>query len=238
MVNPLRPAIFLSSALLTAAYAGAASARPTAVVVSAMANIYGAGRADPPGGGILPPSVTLKHHDQCVTFTKVRGSLRHAKRAAPCPTVDRCITIDDNEAEHTHLNDPDGVGAYPPTSSNTGYKSISGIKAPFAGYLVGVFVDKHGPKGEAPPALDFTTGAGTAFTTLAPLLNQTFFIGDGLTGDDTGTLQTFTVPDKAATLYLGISDADGFNGSPGAYFDNVGEFKVDVETSKESCPTG
>jgi hypothetical protein len=129
------------------------------------------------------------------------------------------------------------VGAYPPTSSSTGYKSISGIKAPFAGYLVGVFVSKNGPKGPAPASLDFTTGTGTGFTTIAPELNQTFFIGDGLTGDDTGSLQTFTVPADAATLYLGISDADGFNGPPGAYGDNVGDFSVEVHTVRAACPT-
>jgi hypothetical protein len=215
-----------------------ALAKPTAVTVPATANIYGAGRQSAPGGGTLPPSVGLSRHTQCLTFTKVRGSLKKAKAAQPCPTVDRCITIDLKEQEGTHLNDPDGIGAYPPISSNTGYGSISGIKAPFAGYLVGVFVGKHGPKGPAPAALDFTTGAGTGFTTLAPALDQTFFIGDGLTGDDTGTLQTFTVPADAAALYLGISDASGFNGPPGAYFDNDGDFMVDVHTSKAACPTG
>ena len=227
-------AAFVVPALLVAC--SGALARPTAVTVSAMANIYGAGLKSPPGGGELPPAGTLKRPDQCVTFTRIKGSLRKSPKAKRCPTVDGCITIDLNEHEGTHLNDPDGVGAYPPNSSNTGYQSISGIKAPFAGYLVGVFVGKHGPKGEAPAALDFTTGIGPAIPNLAPALDQTFFIGDGLTGDDTGTLQTFTVPAHAETLYLGISDAGGFNGPPGAYFDNEGSFKVDVEASKMACP--
>ncbi len=230
--------ILVMSAVLLSALPGAATlAKTTMVTVPAQANIYGAGRTEAPGGGQLPPSVDLKPHYQCVTFTRVRGSLRKSKKATPCPTVDRCITLDLNEQEGTHLNDPDGVGGYPPTSSSTGYKAISGIRAPFAGYLVGVFVGKHGPKGPAPAALDFTTGAGTAFTTLAPALDQTFFIGDGLTGDDTGALQTFTVPAGAGSLYLGISDAGGFNGPPGAYFDNKGDIKLDVHTSNEACPT-
>jgi hypothetical protein len=226
----------LSIALVSAVSSGAAFADKTAVTVSAQSNIYGAGQDTPPGGGELPPSVSLKAHYQCVYVKRVRGSLRQLPRATPCPTVDRCITLDLKEGEGTHLNNPDGVGAYPKTSSNTGYGSISGIKAPFAGYLVGVFVGKHGPKGPAPTALDFTTGAGTGFTTLAPALDQTFFIGDGLTGDDTGDLQTFTVPPDAASLYLGISDADGFNGAPGAYFDNKGKIKVEVHASHAACP--
>ena len=157
--------------------------------------------------------------------------------ASPAPSAEGCITIDLNESEGTHLNDPDGTGAYPPTSSNTGAGSISGITAPLAGYLVGLFVPAGGPSGPAPAALDFTTGAGTSFTNLAPLIDQTFFVGDGLTGDDTGTLQTFSVPTGATTLYLGISDAPGFNGYPGAYFDNKGTFKVSVQTTTDACPT-
>jgi hypothetical protein len=133
------------------------------VGVSAMANIYGAGQSSPPGGGILPPSFALPPKAQCVTFMKVKGSLKHAPRANPCPTAEGCITIDHNESEHTHLNDPDGTGAYPPTSSNTGAGSISGITAPYAGYLVGLFVPDGGPSGPAPAALDFTTGAGTGY---------------------------------------------------------------------------
>jgi hypothetical protein len=232
----MRSILVMSIAFVSAVSIGAAFAEKTEVIVSANANIYGAGQENPPGGGVLPPSVSLKAHYQCVSFKRVRGSLTQLPQAATCPTADRCITLDLSEPEHTHLNDPDGVGAYPPTSSNTGYGSISGIKAPFAGYLVGVFVGKHGPKGPAPTALDFTTGAGTGFTTLAPALDQTFFIGDGLTGDDTGNRQTFTVPADAAALYLGISDAGGFNGPPGAYFDNKGKIKVEVHPSYAACP--
>jgi hypothetical protein len=231
----MRMQLAAASLLLSTTLAGAAYAAPVMVSVSAQANIYGAGQTTPPGDGELPPSIALKGNEHCLTFTRVKGSLRHLGNSNICPTVEGCITIDHKEPEGTHLNDPDGGGAYPPTSSNIGYKKISGITAPLAGYLVGVFVKEQGPVGPTPPALDFTTGAGTGFTNLAPLIDQTFFIGDGLTGDDTGTLQTFTVPHGAKTLYLGISDACGFNGAPGCYFDNEGTFEVTVKDGGTDC---
>jgi hypothetical protein len=51
-------------------------------------------------------------------------------------------------------------------------------------------------------------------------------IGDGLTGDGTGMVQTFFVPQGASQLYLGISDAGFYNGPPGAYGDNAGAYSV------------
>jgi len=60
-------------------------------------------------------------------------------------------------------------------------------------------------------------------------------LGDGLTGDATGNTQKFSVPPTTATLYLGISDAPGFNGAPGAYLDNVGAFQVILHASPNVC---
>jgi hypothetical protein len=145
------------------------------------------------------------------------------------------ITLNFGGGSGTGFNDPDGItpfgdNPYPlTTSSNLGYGSISGITAPGAGYLVGVFIGPGGPSGPAPTALDFVT---TSFTSLSPLLDQTFFIGDGLTGDGSGTAQTFVVPTGATELYLAISDACGYNGSPSCYGDNQGAFAV-VETPQD-----
>jgi hypothetical protein len=125
-----------------------------------------------------------------------------------------------------NYNDADGVGAAVSSSSNSGYGSISGIVAPYAGYLVGVFIGPGGPTGPAPASLDFTTGPGTGFASLSPLLDQVFFIGEGLTGDGNGGTQVFYVPSGATELYLGISDAGGYNGGPGSYGDNLGSFTV------------
>jgi uncharacterized protein (TIGR03382 family) len=61
---------------------------------------------------------------------------------------------------------------------------------------------------------------------LAPLLHQTFFIGDGLTGTGSGSPQTFLVPDAATHLYLGIVDGSYFVGGPNYYDNNRGDFSV------------
>jgi PEP-CTERM motif len=79
-----------------------------------------------------------------------------------------------------------------------------------------------GPSDPAPTALDFTGIGGTSFSSLSPLVDQVSFIGDGLTGDGTGSVQKFFVPTGAGELYLGISNAGFYNGAPGAYGDNAG----------------
>jgi len=150
------------------------------------------------------------------------------------------ITLNNGGGSGNGYNDPDGItpsGDNPyliANSSNTGYGSISGITAPGAGYLVGVFIGPGGPTGPEPTALDFVT---TSFTSLAPLLDQTFFIGDGLTGDGSGTVQTFAVPTGATELYLGISDACGYNGAPSCYGDNIGSFTVNATPQSGPDPS-
>lgn len=135
----------------------------------------------------------------------------------------------------SNLNNPDGVGSAVSSSSETGSGSISGLKGPNAGYLVGVFLGTGGPSGSAPAALDFTaSGLGTSFLSLSPLLDQTFFIGDGLTGNGTGSTQTFVVPTGATELFLGISDACGYNGGPSCYDDNVGSYTVNYSATSGS----
>ena len=189
------------------------------VMVDANASIDDAGNSPLQFGGNAPTAITLVSGASSVQFTDV--------------TADR-VTMDG-----TNFNDPDGVGAAPATSTNTGTSTISGITAPNAGYLVGVFVDGTVPSGTAPALLNFTSnGLGTSFASLSPLLDQVFFIGDGLTGDGTGSVQTFDAPDGATTLYLGIADACFFNGPPGCYDDNSGVFTLDVsqQTSQQVTP--
>jgi hypothetical protein len=63
---------------------------------------------------------------------------------------------------------------------------------------------------------------GTSFLSLSPQIGQLFFVGDGLTGTGSGSVQQFLVPPTATRLYLGFADAVGYMGLPGQYQDNVG----------------
>ena len=86
--------------------------------------------------------------------------------------------------------------------------------------LLGVFLTDEQPGGSAPGALDFSTGASRDFTTLAPGLYQPFFIGDGQTSG--GVMQSFTAPEGATRLFLGVMD--GYE-----WTNNVGAFEVVVD---------
>ena len=192
----------------------------SSVTVQSTGSIYATG-----AGSTAPTMITLPPGATSVVFNSVTGSI-----TTGCGSSEGCIIL--NHGTGDNPNDPDGVGAVPATSSNTGTSSISGMTAPGAGYLVGLFVPAGGPAGAAPAALNFTsTGLGIAFTSLSPLLDQVFFIGDGLTGNGTGTLQTFIVPAGATQLWLGISDAPGYVGAPGAYGDNLGTYTVNFNVN-------
>ena len=174
------------------------------------ANIFGAGHSTAPdpdghGGGALPPSVSFTAGaNEVVTFSSVTGS----------------VTLNGST-----FNDPDGVGSQASSTDIASYQGISGIMAPNAGFLIGVFETNVEPADPAPAILDFTT-IGTNFTTLSPAIDQTFFIGDGLTGDGTGTQQQFIVPADATALYLGIGDNLNPGDPPGYYSDNGGSFNA------------
>lgn len=188
-----------------------AAALASSTTVDGTAVIYSAGSSSlspSTPGGTAPPFINVAG-DSYLTFG-VTG------------------TVILNVGTGTNSNNPDGVGAAVSASYNTGYGSISGIEAPDAGYLVGVFIGPGGPSGSAPTTLDYLGGgnASTSSTTYSPLLDQVFFIGDGLTGNGTGTTQEFFVPAGATELYLGISDACGYNGGPSCYSDNSGSFTV------------
>ena len=95
---------------------------------------------------------------------------------------------------------------------------ISGPTGVFLNGLAGVFLGPDEPSGPAPAQL-----MGTSFNSLAPGLDQIFFIGDGLTGTGSGSLQTFIVPAGATRLFLGIIDDGGYYDNHGTIIANVTE---------------
>ncbi len=188
----------------------------TNLTIPANAEIHGAGNAGlpDPSGGVAPVVVNLPANTIAVYLTNVSG----------------LISLNGGGGH----NDADGViqsgGGYPAWSYAGPYGGLSAIEIPGAGALIGVFEPGAPPASgaSAPAGLNFYSTLSPSFTSLAPLQYQTFFAGDGLAGDGTGATQQFQVPPGATQLYLGISDAGGFNGSPGGYGDNSGSFAVTV----------
>ena len=207
---------FLISAAVSAAAltgAGAASAWASAISVNANSDIFIAGASNP-GPGYLPPSVGLVSGTTAVTFSNVTGSLTSLGNTA-CGSTTGCIS-GGNFYGSGPLNTPDGFGpgtfTGKATWSSVGSSSISGITLPTGTGLplLGLFVGAGGPSGSAPTALSFTSssqnvvgysGTDISFSSLSPLLDQTFFIGDGLTGNGTGNTQTFNVPAGATCVF-------------------------------------
>ena len=105
-------------------------------------------------------------------------------------------------------------------------------------FLAGVFLTDADPVSlTAPASLDFSsTALGRSFSFLAPELQQTFYIGDGLTGEGSGATQSFLVPDGATRLFLGIVDGAYFVGGPDYYDNNVGSFSATFEIIPEIDP--
>ncbi len=109
-----------------------------------------------------------------------------------------------------------GDGETPGTSSNAAPDfstppvfDLSGMVAPLSS-LLGVFLDVNQIH-SVPSTLDFGTTLARSFTTLSPEIQQLFFIGDGLTGIGTGSVQTFRIPSGADFLYLGTYDVGSAN---------------------------
>jgi hypothetical protein len=191
-------------------------AKSAQITVPATSNIFGAGRAIAPdpgggGGGTLPPVISVNAAPgQFFVFPEITGSVSLGGPA---------------------VNGPDGG---PFASGNTNIFSLNGISGivndEATMFLVGVFLDDNLPDLPTPARLDFTMF--TNFSELAPSLRQTFFIGDGLTGTGTGSLQRFIIPNSATRLFLGFADALEFGNPispPGYYDDNAGFLNVEYK---------
>ena len=210
MVRDARETCFGGSGFL-----GASSASKGAVfsyvsqTLLATDNIFGAGYGDTPdpagnGGGTPAPGYPLPTAAGCVlTMTNVSGT----------------IAVYSNGS-----NNADGVGSFGTAAITVNsYRSLSGITMPHEGALVGVFGNGSTPTGTAPATLNFIS-LGTSFQSISPQLDQLFVIGDGLTGNGMGNVQSFYAPVGATMLYLGIADSPTLAGNPGGYYDNSGYF--------------
>lgn len=120
-------------------------------------------------------------------------------------------------------NTPDGATG---SMNIAAYNGLSGISGNSLLPLVGVFTSETDPFGTASPA--GTTYDASNPSSLSPLLNQVFYIGDGLGGLNAGSgaALSFVAPTGATRLYLGILDSHGFSGNPSDYRDNPGSFTV------------
>ena len=207
-----------------------ASADSFVVTVAGSANPYLAGwpagttaydgDSAPAESPVLVPG-TLPASGSAITFTNVTGSVNYEGLTPTDPP-------DGNTAMfQQHLNQPLG-------SSPNPENGIADLIAPLDS-LVGVFLGPGQPDpSQTPIGLDFSPGGlgGTAFTTigtldfasLSPLLQQPFFIGDGLANGT--TVQTFIVPAGATRLYLGSMDGYQWN-------NNTGSFSVQVNLAPE-----
>ncbi len=169
--------------------------------VPGKAAIFDAGQTITTLDGLLPPVFNLSPGvGSYLEFTSVTGSV------TPFLNTDPFVGPGGFGNRVTDLNSING---------------ISGLVSVSAFFLTGVFLGESLPVDPAPPRLVYSA-ADTHLESYAPKLNQTFFIGDGLTGVGTGDPHRFIVPDGATRIFLGFADGGQFQGNPGAYADNYG----------------
>jgi hypothetical protein len=207
------PAVTTAGGTTNASGTEEASCPGESVMVSAQANIFGAGLDYAPGpggggGGEVPPARMLPKGTSAVTFPTVTGEVS--------PRV-----VNGGGDYYGPQGDANGE------TDIDSYGGISGILDRRHGmFLVGVFLTDDPPSTTAPERLDFTTHEH--FHALAPEVAQTFFIGAG------GT-RAFQVPSGATRLFLGFADAFSgttyYQGHPGYYDNNGGHLCVAVKVT-------
>ncbi|MEM8711025.1 MAG: hypothetical protein AAGG01_08740 [Planctomycetota bacterium] len=175
--------------------------------IPSSANLYAAGLTSPltlpSGGGTVPVELDLALTGPQVRFGDVRGTLSCC--LAEDPTGPDGLT----SCCETDLDSLGGI---------SGLKMLSG-----AHFLAGVFLTDAPPTSTPPPILDQTLSKNALV--VSPLLQQTFFIGDGRAN---GLQQTFVAPPGATRLFLGIMDGLFTTGPPGYYADNRGGYQVSL----------
>jgi hypothetical protein len=134
-------------------------------------------------------------------------------------------------------NNPDGDETFDMTNYGDGISAPQQVRA---NALVGLFLGPTSPTGAITPE-QLSFAAGLDFASVAPVIGQIFFIGDGLASDTgagqfDGEVQEFVIPEGATRLFLGTADGVG-------WYNNSGVFTVEVTSgppSNRACgdPTG
>ncbi len=174
--------------------------------VPAAANVFGAGRTQPPapgggGAGVLP------------TVWRLPAGAHRVVR------IPKATGLVNPIAGSAGDNGPGGDRVGP--TDVTSYGGISGIVHRRNGmFLTGVFLADGPPRRPAPARLDFTRGERRR--SLTPRIAQTFLVGS-----EKG--RTIRVPAGATRLYLGFADGYLYVGPPGWYGNNGGELSVTVD---------
>lgn len=195
-----------------------------AITVPATSNIFGAGHDEPQapaggGSGTAPPSVDIPSGARTVTFPHVSGCVTPIKHTMP------------NGLGPADYNGPAGDNGEYGGTEIASVRGISGMDFKGMGmFLAGVFVGEDEPNG-APDRLTYE-GIDAIADRVEPLLNQTFYVGDGrLPGSD--DLREFVPPDGATRLFLGFVDGALYKGDPGFYGNNAGELQVVVDVASD-----
>jgi hypothetical protein len=210
-------ALIVAIVAITASFlvAPRAVAAAGSLSVPATADLFAAGQSTVPafagGGGTLPPSLA-------VTPGEVL-------------TISASGTIDCGSNAPSGPDGSTGGGTVDIQSYGgiSGFGALGGIACGLS--LSGVFTGSSAPVPPPPARLDFVDGSGEGFTSISPLIDQGFFVGDGLTGTGTGSSQTFVVPAGATTLWLGFIDGQTYTSAPGYYDDNSGSVSVQVNST-------
>jgi hypothetical protein len=207
---------FLLAVCGVALFAVSAAAATNNVTVPGTADVWLAGQAN---GTILQGIFAL--FDQAPANSPVLASTGLNMTAGSTLTFSGTGSTNYNGCASAT---PDGAGGCGNVSVALSYFGISTYAGPINA-LVGVFINGNTPGGTAPAGADFTVAGGTSQSSYSPLLNQVFFIGDGLTGTGSGSVQQFVIPAGATRLYLGSSDGAGAN------YNNSGSLSVTVTDS-------
>jgi hypothetical protein len=175
--------------------------------LQATANLYGAGKTNPPapaggGAGILPVIIPVTNLvDETLMIHSVTGTIYFGSYSSDI------------------IPNPDGTGSHWGDTDLLSYEGISGIVCPKrVGFIAGVFLDDSVPSNPAPDRLAYTNDWSFDLPDYWPALRQSFYVGDGR--NFFGTLQRFHAPTGSTRLALGFMDGYLAHGNPGEYGDN------------------